>query len=144
MYNVSYISTKRLRLSRVCNLCYAVGGHTKTGNKNKASVRTYLIIMELMPLRYNTILKRYVVTDRNTVWRFSRGYLCRGSSKWQSRGHILCNFWFNNRSCELGTLCVKTACRRLCSVGTVYRSSGSRCIDNSVGTWLDANRSHRP
>ena len=129
---------------KVCNLCYAVGGHTKTGNKNMANVRTYLMITELMSLRYDMILKRYMVTARNTVWRFSRGYLCRGPSKWQPRGHILCSFWFNTGSRELGTLCVKTACRRLCSVGTVYRSSGSRCIDNRVETWLDTNSSHRP
>lgn len=90
----------------VCNLCYAVGGHTKTGNKNMANVRTYLMITELMPHRYDMILKGYMVTGRNTVWRFSRGYLCRGSSKWQPRGHILCNFWFNNGSRELGTLFV--------------------------------------
>jgi hypothetical protein len=94
----------------------------KTGNKNMANVRTYLMITELMPIRYDMILKRYMVTDRNTLWRFSRGYLCRGSSKWESRGHILCNVWFNNGSRELGTLCVKTTCRRFCSVGTVYRS----------------------
>jgi hypothetical protein len=106
----------------ICNLCYAVGGHTKTGNKNMANVRTYLMITELMALRYDMVLKRYMVTDRNAVWRFSRGYLCRGSRKWQSRGHNLGNYWFNNGSRELGTLCVKTACRGLCSVGTVYWS----------------------
>jgi hypothetical protein len=104
----------------VCNLCYAVRGHTKTGNKNMANVRTYMMITELMSLRYDMILKRYMVTDRNCVWRFPRGYLCRGSSKWQPRGHILCNSWFKNCSRELGSLCVKTACRGFCSVGTVY------------------------
>jgi hypothetical protein len=32
------------------------------------------MMTELVPLRYDMILKIYMATDRNTVWPFSRGY----------------------------------------------------------------------
>jgi hypothetical protein len=85
-----------------------------------ANVRTYLMITELMPLWYDMILKRYMVTDRNTVCGASLGVICVEGQANDSHEDIFCAaYGLTTVAASLGTLCVKTACRRLCGVGKV-------------------------